>query len=114
MSEPKPPDHLSRRAKAFWRSVVREYELELAHVEVLRRLCEAMDRADQAVELLTKEGLTVIDRYDQVKPHPAAAIEIQNRTAVARLIRELGIAEESLREIPSAKGRRMANERWKS
>jgi P27 family predicted phage terminase small subunit len=91
-----PPRHLSRRSKAFWRAIVGDYDLSPHHVELLRRLCEAMDRADQARELLDAEGLTVTDRYGQVKPHPAATIETQNRIAVARLVRELDLEGEPL------------------
>lgn len=83
------PKHLSRRSRAFWKSAIEDYDLALPHLELLRRLCEAMDRCDQARELLDAEGLTVTDRYGQVKPHPAATIETQSRIAVARLTREL-------------------------
>ncbi len=74
-STPTAPKHLSRRSKAFWRRVLTEYVLEVHHVELLLRACEAMDRADEARKQLDAEGLTVVDRYGQVKPHPCASIE---------------------------------------
>jgi hypothetical protein len=43
-----------------------------------------LQRGEQARELLDAEGLTVTDRYGQVKPHPAAGIEQACRLAVAR------------------------------
>ena len=61
--------------------------------ELLRLACEALDRAGQACEVLDAEGLTIRDRYGQVRPHPAASIEIQSRTAVARLLRELRVLD---------------------
>ena len=54
-----PPARLSRRSKAFWRRVVADFELEPAHFELLRRLCEAMDRCDEAIVVMDEEGLTV-------------------------------------------------------
>jgi hypothetical protein len=74
--------------------MVDDYDLDEAPArELLRLACEAMDRADQARELLDAEGLTIRDRYDQVRPHPAASIEVANRTAVARFLRELRVTD---------------------
>jgi phage terminase small subunit len=89
MPEPKPPEHLSKRSKAFWRRIVARYELETEHFEVLRKALEASDRADEAGELLRSEVLTIVDRYGQVKAHPAAMVELQNRSAFLRLIEAL-------------------------
>ncbi len=92
---PAAPRHLSKRARAFWRSIVADYDLAPHQLEVLRRLCEAADRCDQARELVAAEGLTVTDRYDQTKPHPAVNIERDARLAVARLTRELCLDDEA-------------------
>jgi P27 family predicted phage terminase small subunit len=89
MKAPDPPDHLSRASRKFWRTVLSTYELSTAELELLKRCCEAMDRLDQARKLLDEEGLVTVDKYGQTKAHPAAVIESQARTAVARLLREL-------------------------
>lgn len=85
------PDHLSARAADLWTSVVNAYELGSHQLELLRRACEASDRADQAVALIEAEGLVIVDRYGQSKPHPATQIERDSRTALARLLRELAL-----------------------
>ncbi len=93
MSErlPAAPSHISGRAKGLWRALVKEFALEAHQLELLRRACEASDRADEARELLAGDGLTTVDRYGQVKPHPAVNIERDARLAEARLIRELAL-----------------------
>ncbi len=92
------PEHLSDRAQGLWRQIVEEFLLAPHQYELLRRACEAADRADEARELLGSEGLTVTDRYGQVKPHPAAGIERDSRIAEARLIRELALSPEEPEE----------------
>lgn len=86
-----PPEHLSERSQGFWRETVSEYALDPHHVELLRRLCEAMDRCDEAVRLLGADGPAVTDRFGVPKGHPAVAIERDSRIAVARLLRELDL-----------------------
>jgi hypothetical protein len=61
---------------------------------VLRLACEALDRAVQARKVVEAEGLSVIDRYGQVKPHPAASIEAQSRAAVLRMLAALDLVSE--------------------
>jgi hypothetical protein len=74
--------------------------------ELLMRCCDSMDRADSARTILSEEGLTVTDRYSQIKPHPAAGIELANRTAVARLLRELRVLDPPEEDRPPRMGRR--------
>lgn len=88
---PAPPQHLSERSARLWSEVVAAYEFAPQQFELLQRACEAADRADEARDLLSEQGLTVTDRYGQVKPHPAAAIERDSRIAEARLFRELAL-----------------------
>lgn len=83
------PQGLSERSRKVWRSTVDGWDLRLDQLEVLRSALVALDRADDAGGLLARDGLVVIDRYGQTKPHPAASIETQNRALAARLFREL-------------------------
>jgi P27 family predicted phage terminase small subunit len=85
------PRHLSARAKTFWKTVMDGHVLEPFQLELLRRVCEQLDRADQARVVLKREGLTTIDRFNQPREHPAVAIERQAHFAIARLLRELNL-----------------------
>ena len=53
---PKPPATLSKKSAAYFKKFVDEYEVDDSAVEVLIRVCESMDRADQAAVGLKKHG----------------------------------------------------------
>ena len=89
------------------------YELETEHFEVLRKALEASDRADEAGELLRSEGLTIVDRYGQVKAHPCAMIELQNRSAFLRLIEALKLGQDE-HQGASGPARELVRKRWRS
>jgi len=92
-TRPRSPSHLSRSSRDFWLHIERTYELDDHHRELLTLACECLDRIEQARQLIKAEGLTIDDRFEQKKPHPALAIERQNKIAFARLIREIGLDE---------------------
>jgi P27 family predicted phage terminase small subunit len=102
---PKAPAHLSESTRVWWRSVVREYQLEPHHMRLLQAAGECWDRLQQARELLARDGLVIEGREGGMRPHPAAAIERDSRIAFARLIRELDLDVDppaSNRTSPSA------------
>ena len=89
-----PPAHLSPPMTAFWNAVVDHYVLDdPPALELLRRACEASDRADQAREVIDREGPTIVTRHGEVKVHPAVAVERDARTAVRQFLRELRITD---------------------
>jgi phage terminase small subunit len=92
--EARPPRHLSAQARKFWQDAMSTWVLDdPAALTLLRLACEAMTRGEEAKKLLDAEGLTVRDRYQQTRPHPACGVEQQCRLAVARLLRELRLLE---------------------
>jgi phage terminase small subunit len=68
---PAAPKHLSDESRTLWCEIVQTFVLEGYQLRTLRLACEAYDLAQQARELLAKEGLTITDRYGVIKPHPA-------------------------------------------
>jgi phage terminase small subunit len=87
--EPKPPAHLSTRSKKLWNESVEGYVMEPHELELLRLLCEALDRAEQARVVIADEGAFVVDRYGGKRSHPALAVERDSRLAAVRLVRAL-------------------------
>ena len=87
------PRHLSAKSKRIFRSIVDDFELESeSHaLETLRLALEAMDRADEAREMIARDGLVVRNRHDELRPHPAVAIERDSRLAAWRGFRELSL-----------------------
>jgi phage terminase small subunit len=85
-TQPKPPRHLSLQAKRFWRAVCSEYELECDALLILQTACEQWDRAQQARELLAREGLVVDGRR-----HAGVDIEKQATGLFLRAMRQLAL-----------------------
>jgi phage terminase small subunit len=77
--------------KAWWQSVVADYELDEHHRFLLESAAGAWDRMVQAREALAEHGLTFTDDRGSPKARPEVAIERDARIAFARLIRELDL-----------------------
>ena len=88
------PEHLSPATRRWYRQVARGYELEPHHLRLLALASEAWDRGQEARLLVAAEGLVVLDRFEQPRPHPAVGIERDSRLAFARLLRELALDAE--------------------
>lgn len=84
-----PPDHLQPATKAWWTSVVTDYELEQFQFHVLQAAAEAWDLYQFARAELAKHGLTYTDDKGMIRPRPEAAIARDARTSFLRAVREL-------------------------
>jgi phage terminase small subunit len=95
VTKPKPPPHLSKKAAKFFEKFVDEWEIDECSLEVLIRVCESQDRADQAAAELKKNGsLTTLDRFGVAKAHPAVQIERQARAAIIDGLKALGVLKQ--------------------
>jgi P27 family predicted phage terminase small subunit len=105
-SGPDAPKHLSREAKALWRNINADYELDAASQVILEGSLEAFDRMRQAQEAIKTHGITVLDRFSQQKQAPATLVERDSRTALLRGLKALGLDLEPLQAGPGrpAKG----------
>jgi len=89
---PEPPAHLAPQTADWWRSVVRDFDLEPHHLRLLQSAGEAWDRMQQARQALADHGsLTFTAASGDLKTHPCVAVERDARIAFARLIRELDL-----------------------
>ena len=84
---PRPPADLSARSKRLWVAVLAGFELSPAELELLRSALISLDRADQAAEVVKRDGVVVVDRYGTPKQHPACDVEARNRCLVRPLRR---------------------------
>jgi phage terminase small subunit len=91
LGAPQPPKHLRTATKIWFSDVCTHYELEAHHVRLLTLACDAWDRCQQAREVLAKDGLTYLDRWNAPRARPEIAIERDSRIAFARLTRELDL-----------------------
>jgi len=93
---PPAPKHLTSSRKTLWQKLVREYDLDLPGLELLRLACEALDRGEEARRVLADEGSFVTDRYGGRRVHPGVGVERDSRLAAARLFRELDLEGDPL------------------
>jgi phage terminase small subunit len=61
MASPKPPEYLSRAAKAWWRQVHDGYDLDDHHRHLLRLACESLDQSEEARAAISEHGAVVLD-----------------------------------------------------
>lgn len=85
---------LRGRAADLWRDVQASWALNAPALELLRCAVEALARADEAAELVSRDGLTFVDRWGQPRQHPAAVLELNHRGQAARYLQALGVTLE--------------------
>jgi hypothetical protein len=93
--------HLTPEGKKIFRAIVGEYEIQGTPWHQLARVtAEAYDRAQKAREAIDRDGMTVIDKFGQRKPHPLLAIERDSRAAFLAGLKALNLDLEPLRDGP--------------
>lgn len=97
-AKPAPTDggHVTLRGRAavLWRDVQSQWALNSPALELLRCAVEALARADEAAEIVTREGPVFVDRWGQPRQHPAAVLELNHRGQAARYLQALGVTLE--------------------
>lgn len=101
VSQPRPPRHLSRMAKAWWREIASNWRLDAHHLAILSHAATCMDRAEVARKIILEKGAFVPDRYGAQKENPAIKAERDSMALFARLVRELGLDP----ELPAERSR---------
>jgi P27 family predicted phage terminase small subunit len=99
-SLPPPPAHLSIEAKAWWRKIVEQWDLDDPALLILEGALEAFDRMRQAQAIIAEQGVTTKDRFKQVKQHPATLVERDAKAALLRGIKALGLDLEPINPGP--------------
>ena len=89
-----PPAYLSDKSQQLWRDIVvikRKNMISLGRVVLLEQALTALDRADEAAEIVRKEGMTTkTTTTGAVHVHPLVKVERENRGLFARLWKQLG------------------------
>jgi P27 family predicted phage terminase small subunit len=89
---PKPPAHLGKEAKRWWRELTTEYVFDVPDtVLTLQTALESFDRQREARETIAREGAIVKDRFGFPKVHPATLIERDAKMSMLRALRQLGL-----------------------
>jgi P27 family predicted phage terminase small subunit len=85
------PKGLSTESRALWRSVSSTFEMDAAGLLMLKEACLTLDRLRQAQEILKKEGVTYLDRFGQLRAHPAVNIERDSRGQLLKCLQALNL-----------------------
>ncbi|MEK6594778.1 MAG: P27 family phage terminase small subunit [Pseudomonadota bacterium] len=87
------PMHLKAGARRMWEKLRADYCIDdAAGMALLQAACEAYQRAQEARELIDKDGAVQPDRFGQLKAHPACAIERDGRGQMISALRALRLA----------------------
>lgn len=104
-STPSPPKGLSREACRWWRRLSGEYEIgDDAGRLILATALEAFDRMREAQAILAADGLSIKDRFGQVKAHPICVVERDSRAQMLAALKALNLDIEPLRHNPGRPG----------
>ena len=87
---PDPDPKWSKRAKQYWKTMLKTYEFEDECLPLIRLAAEQLTRADEARAEIEEHGVVIRDRFNQMKENPAVSIERQAANAFRVLHRELG------------------------
>ncbi|NLB82180.1 MAG: hypothetical protein GX800_11370 [Clostridiaceae bacterium] len=87
------PKSLRSEGKRFYQKIMLDYSIDdEAGKALLQTASEAWDRCKDAQSIIRKDGLILIDRFGQKKPHPACAIERDSRAAVVSALKALNLS----------------------
>ena len=108
LSKPNPPKGLTPAARRMWREIQEEYEIDdPVGLKLLGSAVESYMLVQQAQEEIRRDGLTLIDRYDQKKPHPLLAVMRDARSSMLAAMKALNLDLEPLRDKPGRPGGRI-------
>ena len=101
----KAPEHLSAEARKWWDDVMQEYRIDdHGGLLVLQTALEAFDRMRLSQSEIARDGQTILDRFDQRKPHPLLQTERDARYAFMSALKQLNLDLEPLRDGPGRPG----------
>ncbi|MFN6191808.1 MAG: hypothetical protein ACK48S_12910 [Planctomycetia bacterium] len=83
------PITLTGERLRLWDDVRSRWVLESASESLLRNACEALERAAQLAETVTRDGPVFRDRFGGLKVNPAAQLERDFRGLASRTLQQL-------------------------
>jgi phage terminase small subunit len=93
MTQSRAPRHLSPQSRQLWYSTLAAYSLREDELRVLELALVASDRARNAAERLDIEGLTTSGKFGP-RVNPLVSVERSSSLTAARLLRQLGFADD--------------------
>lgn len=102
-----PPENLSQEAREWWGRIIKDYEIEdEAGLFLLQTALEAFDRMRAAQRQIEADGLTIKDRWDQLKPHPLIPAERDARSAFMAALKQMNLTFDPNMDLFGSKPRK--------
>jgi phage terminase small subunit len=95
---PQPPKHLKGPERALWYAITYEYYFDEASMALLRTACEASQRARLCRQEIDRQGVTVRDRFKQIKPNPLLAAERDANSGFLKAMKALNLSKRPRRD----------------
>ncbi len=87
-----PPKHLEPSERALWRDLVAQFRFDdAASLALLAAAMEARQRGRRCREAVDRDGESMLDRFQQLKPHPLLMAERDARSAFLAAMRQLNL-----------------------
>ena len=97
---------ISTEARRLKKKIVEEYDIDdAAGLRILETACEAFDRMRQAQKVIQADGMTVKDRWNQIKAHPLCSVERDARAQFLAALKALNLDVEPVKGIGRPPGR---------
>jgi hypothetical protein len=106
---------LKSRGTAFYDRTLEAFELTDSERELLSEAARLMDELETLKAQLDADGLTLVTPSGILKPHPCLAEVRSHRIALARLLAQLALPDETGEALATAtqvRGRQNAAKRW--
>jgi phage terminase small subunit len=86
------PADLGATGRALWLKLAGAYKVDDEHGQtVLALACRAADREQACRRQIEHDGVSVRDKWNQIKPHPLLAAERDARSQVLAALRALAL-----------------------
>lgn len=97
---------LSNEAKRLKKKIQLEYAInDEAGLILLQTAFEAFDKMRECQRIIEKEGMTVTDRFNQIKAHPLCSVERDSRSQFLQALKQLNLDIEPLKGVGRPGGR---------
>ena len=86
-----PPKGLTRKVARFWRQITEKYELTIGQKKLLELACQELTRAEQMDATIAETGLTIENRFHELRENPLIRQSRLAREAAGRFFSRLGL-----------------------
>ncbi len=94
------PKTLSQEAVKWWAKLVAEFEIDDdAGLLILNTAFEAFDAMRAAQKQIKKQGMTIKDKFGQMKIHPLCSVVRDSRAQMLQAFKHLNLDIEPLKDV---------------